>query len=183
MIEYGEPYRAYDILDQHRYGAMAASAVILFAGIGFGLLYYAPKGFPYFVPTRLSAARTAARLGGIYSFLVHKWYFDELYNAVFVQPCLYLARFCHQIDKILIDGLVDGSAADDGTFEQAGRRLRRDRRRFAREFDRQGRVCRGRLEPLDPDGPAAQLPDVPGARPGRPVRRSLSLDSKLDRRA
>ncbi len=124
MIEYTEPYRAYDILDQHRYGAMAASAVILFAGIGFGLLYYAPKGFPYFVPTRFSAARTAARLGGIYSFLVHKWYFDELYNAVFVQPCLYLARFCHQIDKVLIDGLVDGSARTttllsklDGVFD------------------------------------------------------------------
>ena len=119
MIEYTRPYRTYDILDQHRYGAMAASAVILFAGIGFGLLYYAPKGFPYFVPTRFSAARTAARLGGIYSFLVHKWYFDELYNAVFVQPCLYLARFCQQIDKVLIDGLVDGSARSHDPSEQA----------------------------------------------------------------
>ena len=136
--------------------------MILFAGIGFGLLYYAPKGFPYFVPTRFSAARTAARLGGIYSFLVHKWYFDELYNAVFVQPCLYLARFCQQIDKVLIDGLVDGSARTttllsklDGVFDVIAVDS-------TCEFDRQGSVRRGRLEPLDPDGPAAQLPDVPG---------------------
>ena len=48
---------------------------------------------------------------GSTSFLVHKWYFDELYWAVFVRPCMAFARFCHQIDKILIDGLVDGSAA------------------------------------------------------------------------
>jgi proton-translocating NADH-quinone oxidoreductase chain L len=124
FIEYSEPYRAYDIQDQHRYGAMAASALILFVGIGAGLLYYAPKGFPYLVPTRFSAARTAARLGGIYSFLVHKWYFDELYNLIFVKPCMYIARFCHQIDKVLIDGLVDGSATAtallsrlDGVFD------------------------------------------------------------------
>jgi len=50
-------------------------------------------------------------MGGIYKFLVHKWYFDELYWAVFVRPCMAIARFCHQIDKVLIDGLVDGSAA------------------------------------------------------------------------
>jgi proton-translocating NADH-quinone oxidoreductase chain L len=119
MIEYGEPYRAVDILAQHHYGAMAASAVILFLGIGAGLLYYAPKGLPYFVPTRYSAAQTAARLGGLYRFLVHKWYFDELYWAVFVRPCLYIARFCQQIDKILIDGLVDGSAAVTAMLSKA----------------------------------------------------------------
>jgi NADH:ubiquinone oxidoreductase subunit 5 (subunit L)/multisubunit Na+/H+ antiporter MnhA subunit len=111
MIEYGEPYRATDIYAQHHFGAMGASALILLIGIGAGLLFYAPKGFPYFVPTRFSAAQTAARLGGIYRFLVHKWYFDELYWAIFVRPCLSLCRLCQQIDKILIDGLVDGSAA------------------------------------------------------------------------
>jgi NADH:ubiquinone oxidoreductase subunit 5 (subunit L)/multisubunit Na+/H+ antiporter MnhA subunit len=111
MIELGEPYRANDIETWHHLGAMGASALILFVGIGAGLLYYAPKGFPYLVPTRFSAAQTAARMGGIYRFLVHKWYFDELYDAVLVQPCLALTRFCYQIDKVLIDGLIDGSAA------------------------------------------------------------------------
>jgi NADH:ubiquinone oxidoreductase subunit 5 (subunit L)/multisubunit Na+/H+ antiporter MnhA subunit len=111
MIEYGEPYRAVDIFAQHHYGAMGASILILLIGVGAGLLYYAPHGFPYFVPTRFSAAKIAGQLGGIYKFMVHKWYFDELYDAVFVQPCLWCARFCQQIDKVLIDGLVDGSAA------------------------------------------------------------------------
>jgi NADH:ubiquinone oxidoreductase subunit 5 (subunit L)/multisubunit Na+/H+ antiporter MnhA subunit len=110
MLEYGEPYRGIDPHATHYY-ALAASLLIMLSGIGLALLYYAPHGFPYFVPTRFSAARTAERLGGVYKFLVHKWYFDELYWAVFVRPCMAIARFCHQIDKVLIDGLVDGSAA------------------------------------------------------------------------
>ncbi|HKI19426.1 MAG TPA: NADH-quinone oxidoreductase subunit L, partial [Isosphaeraceae bacterium] len=110
MIEYGEPYWAIDAHAMHLY-ALAASFLIMLVGVGLGLLYYAPHGFPYFVPTRLSSMRTAERFGGVYRFLVHKWYFDELYWAIFVWPCLALARLCRQIDQVLIDGLVDGSAA------------------------------------------------------------------------
>jgi proton-translocating NADH-quinone oxidoreductase chain L len=111
MLEYGEPYRAVDIQAIHHYWAMAASAIIMLTGVGLGLLFYAPAGFPYFVTTRLSAARTSERYSGIYNFLIHKWYFDDLYWAVFVRPCLALARFCAKIDWILIDGFVNGSAA------------------------------------------------------------------------
>jgi len=111
MLEYGEPYRAIDIQAIHHYGALGASLLIMLVGVGLGLLYYAPAGFPYFVSTRLSADRTAERFGGVYRFLINKWYFDDLYWAVFVRPCLGLARLCRKIDQILIDGIVDGSAA------------------------------------------------------------------------
>jgi proton-translocating NADH-quinone oxidoreductase chain L len=110
MLEYGEPYRAIDVHATH-YHALVASLLIMLVGVGLGLLYYAPPGFRYFVPTRLSAARTAERFAGVYRFLDHKWYFDELYWAVLVRPCLAFARLCRQIDQILIDGLVNGSAA------------------------------------------------------------------------
>jgi NADH:ubiquinone oxidoreductase subunit 5 (subunit L)/multisubunit Na+/H+ antiporter MnhA subunit len=110
MLEYGEPYRGIDVHAYHNY-ALVASLLIMLVGIGLALLYYAPRGFPYLVPTRLSAVRTAERFGGIYRFLIHKWYFDELYAAVFVRPCLALARLCRQIDQVLIDGVVNGSAA------------------------------------------------------------------------
>jgi NADH:ubiquinone oxidoreductase subunit 5 (subunit L)/multisubunit Na+/H+ antiporter MnhA subunit len=110
MLEYGEPYRAIDIGAIHHYGAFGASLLIMLIGVGLGLLYYAPPGFPYFVTIRLSAARAAERFSPVYRFLVHKWYFDELYWAVFVRPCLALARFCLKIDQVLIDGLADGSA-------------------------------------------------------------------------
>jgi proton-translocating NADH-quinone oxidoreductase chain L len=111
MLEYGEPPHGIDISAMHHYSALGASLLIMLIGVGLGLMYYAPPGFPYFVTTRLSAARTAERCGRIYRFLMHKWYFDDLYWAVFVRPCLALARLCRQIDQVLIDGLVDGSAA------------------------------------------------------------------------
>ena len=118
MLEYGEPFRAIDIQAQHHYFALGASILIMLSGIGLALLYYAPPGFSYFVPTRFSAAQTAERLGGVYKFLVHKWYFDELYGAVFVRPCMAIARICLKIDKVLIDGLVDGSAAATALFSR-----------------------------------------------------------------
>jgi NADH:ubiquinone oxidoreductase subunit 5 (subunit L)/multisubunit Na+/H+ antiporter MnhA subunit len=120
MLEYGEPFRAIDIQAQHHQLALAASFVIMLTGIGLALLYYAPKGFPYLVETRFSAAQTAERLGGVYRFLMHKWYFDELYWAIFVRPCMAIARFCHQIDKTLIDGLIDGAAATTARVARFG---------------------------------------------------------------
>jgi NADH:ubiquinone oxidoreductase subunit 5 (subunit L)/multisubunit Na+/H+ antiporter MnhA subunit len=112
MLEYGEPYAALDprLLHELHWYALGGSALILLTGLGVALLYYGPAGFPYFVPTRLSAARAAERFGGLYKFLVKKWYFDELYWAVFVRPCLQFARICREFDLRFIDGLVNGSA-------------------------------------------------------------------------
>jgi proton-translocating NADH-quinone oxidoreductase chain L len=110
LIAYGEPYQAIDPHAVHYY-AVGASLLIALVGIGLALLYYAPTGFPYFLPTRLNAIRTAERFGGVYRFLVHKWYFDELYATVLVRPCLAFAGLCREIDRILIDGLVNGAAA------------------------------------------------------------------------
>src|SRR6185295_7675777 len=36
--------------------------------------------------------RLASTFRGIYLFLLNKWYFDELYEAIFVQPMMRLAR-------------------------------------------------------------------------------------------
>lgn len=111
LLDYGEPYRALDpeLLHRMHWTALAASVLILLTGVGLGLLYYAPPN-QYYVPTRLSAARTAQRFGGVYRFLVKKWYFDELYWAVLVRPCLWLARLCRDIDFLIVDGLVNGAA-------------------------------------------------------------------------
>jgi len=55
----------------------------------------------------------AARGGLLYNFLYNKWYFDELYNFLFVQPALKLGRFLWKFgDGRIIDGLgPDGIAA------------------------------------------------------------------------
>ncbi|HET7879485.1 MAG TPA: NADH-quinone oxidoreductase subunit L [Acetobacteraceae bacterium] len=53
----------------------------------------------------------ANRFRGIYLFLLNKWYFDELYDAVFVQPAIRLARVFWQIgDATIIDGVPNGLA-------------------------------------------------------------------------
>jgi NADH-quinone oxidoreductase subunit L len=59
----------------------------------------------------------AARFQPIYLFLLNKWYFDELYNKIFVQPTFWLAREFWQVgDVTIIDGVPNGLAAlaEDG---------------------------------------------------------------------
>jgi NADH-quinone oxidoreductase subunit L len=55
----------------------------------------------------------AARFHAVYRFLLNKWYFDELYDAVFVRPAFALGRgFWKGGDGALIDGVgPDGVAA------------------------------------------------------------------------
>jgi NADH-quinone oxidoreductase subunit L len=57
--------------------------------------------------------KLAARRGPLYLFLYNKWYFDELYDAVFVRPALWLGRRLWKIgDGKIIDGFgPDGVAA------------------------------------------------------------------------
>jgi NADH-quinone oxidoreductase subunit L len=38
-------------------------------------------------------ARTVEMFPGIHTFLMHKWYFDELYDLIFVRPAMALGRF------------------------------------------------------------------------------------------
>jgi NADH-quinone oxidoreductase subunit L len=53
----------------------------------------------------------ADRFRSIYLFLFNKWYFDELYDVVFVQPMIRLARVFWQTgDATIIDGVPNGLA-------------------------------------------------------------------------
>ncbi len=56
-------------------------------------------------------ARMAAAARPLYLFLLNKWYFDELYNAVFVRPARALGRFLwRRGDGDVIDGGINGLA-------------------------------------------------------------------------
>jgi NADH-quinone oxidoreductase subunit L len=46
----------------------------------------------------------------IYSALVNKWWFDELYDALFVQPTMVISRVIAGFDKRWIDSFLDGTA-------------------------------------------------------------------------
>ncbi len=71
-------------------------------------------------------ARFTATFRGLYAFLVHKWYFDELYDLVFVRGSFWFGRlFWRRGDAGLIDrfgpdgvaSLVTGSAAVAKRFQ------------------------------------------------------------------
>jgi NADH-quinone oxidoreductase subunit L len=82
-------------------------APLVVALLGIAIAFYA-----YMVRTDLPR-RTAERLRRLYLFLYNKWYFDELYDAVFVRPAHVLGRgLWKEGDGSLIDGLgPDGIAA------------------------------------------------------------------------
>jgi NADH-quinone oxidoreductase subunit L len=57
-------------------------------------------------------ARLAANFRPVYLFLLNKWYFDELYDFLFVRPTLALGRFLwHTGDEKVIDGMPNGMAS------------------------------------------------------------------------
>ena len=57
-------------------------------------------------------ARAAEQLGPIYRFLYNKWYFDELYNFLFVRPAFWFGRlFWKRGDEGIVDRFGPNGAA------------------------------------------------------------------------
>jgi len=84
------------------WAAMAPLALAL-CGIAIAVLFYliAP-GLP---------GTLASQFSVIYKFLLNKWYFDEIYDALLVKPTLRLAKFAwHFGDEQVIDGVPSGLA-------------------------------------------------------------------------
>ncbi|HZF77574.1 MAG TPA: NADH-quinone oxidoreductase subunit L [Acetobacteraceae bacterium] len=80
-----------------------APTVVGIAGIAVAYLFY------MFVPSL--PGRIATSFRGAYLFLLNKWYFDELYDAIFVRPARRLAQvFWRTGDARIIDGVPNGAA-------------------------------------------------------------------------
>ena len=82
-----------------------SATIVMLLGLGAAwLAYIGSPGIP---------ARFVASAGGLYRFLLNKWYFDELYDRVFVQPSMTLGRLLwHGGDEGVIDRFgPDGAAA------------------------------------------------------------------------
>ena len=55
--------------------------------------------------------RLAAQQPALYRFLLNKWYFDEIYDFLFVRPALWIGRFLWKKgDGEVIDGTINGVA-------------------------------------------------------------------------
>jgi NADH-quinone oxidoreductase subunit L len=54
-----------------------------------------------------TTAALIRRFGAVHAFLVNKWYFDELYDAVVYRPLLAVGRFCNDVvERVVVQGLV-----------------------------------------------------------------------------
>ncbi len=47
---------------------------------------------------------------GLHNFLVEKWYFDDLYEALFIRPSHAVARWATGFDRLILDGILHGAA-------------------------------------------------------------------------
>jgi NADH-quinone oxidoreductase subunit L len=69
--------------------------------------------FQFYIRAPQTPRDLAAQHRGLYQFLLNKWYFDELYDFLFVRPAMRLGRFLWKTgDGMVIDGLgPDGISA------------------------------------------------------------------------
>jgi NADH:ubiquinone oxidoreductase subunit 5 (subunit L)/multisubunit Na+/H+ antiporter MnhA subunit len=117
-LSYGEPLEAQPMGSAHLW-AVATSVLVLVVGIGLAFLSYHPSK----TIRRIEPARMAYHLGWLYELFANKWYFDEVYEVLFVRPSLAIARLASWVDRTIIDGVVNGSAAATVALSQLDRRF------------------------------------------------------------
>jgi NADH-quinone oxidoreductase subunit L len=83
---------------------LGLSALIALSGIALAYVLWVRK--------RGVTAGMIQRLKPLYELSYNKWYFDELYDAVFVRPGQTVGRFAANVfERVVIDGLVSGTVA------------------------------------------------------------------------
>ncbi|HKJ05550.1 MAG TPA: NADH-quinone oxidoreductase subunit L, partial [Geopsychrobacteraceae bacterium] len=83
------------------YATMAVSIVVAFIGIGIAVYMYIKR-------PELPAKFTAT-FSGLHKAVFNKWYVDELYDFLFVNPCKKIGTFLWKgFDICVVDGVVNG---------------------------------------------------------------------------
>ncbi len=87
--------------DVHLWASLIAFATAL-SGFLIATVFYAWRF--------LNPEEVRQQFSRLYTFLWHKWYFDELYNALIVQPVLFVSRRVADFDRRVIDRFIDWCA-------------------------------------------------------------------------
>ncbi len=93
---------AHDVHHVAHQRAMILSLIVASLGILLSWLTYIRK--------RISSAGVLAALPGVHRWLAGKYFVDEFYQRVIVQNLLRAARLAAGFDRIVIDGIVNGTA-------------------------------------------------------------------------
>ena len=82
---------------------LAVGGIVATAGIA--------VAYVMFVRRRGMTRGLVERFGAVHNFLIHKWYFDELYGAVFVRPLATAGSFGRRvIETEFVQGFIVGGA-------------------------------------------------------------------------
>ena len=82
---------------------LLTSLVVALGGLGLGWLVYGQK------PLKAGQTDPVEKLGGLFTFLHNRWYFDELYRVIFIKPLQAIAdNYSRVIDKGVIDWALEG---------------------------------------------------------------------------
>ena len=98
--------------------------VISIAGIG--VAYYC------YVANPGVTARLIARVPRVHRFLLNKWYFDELQDALVYRPAIAIGRFANSVfERVVVDGIVNAAT---GVVRGAGSVVRGAQSGFVRAY-------------------------------------------------
>ena len=89
----------------HHAHAPAMALSLLVAGLGI-LVAFATYHWK-----KINADAVAGSMSGVHRFILNKWYFDELYNAIVVGGTLAFTGVLKWFDEVIIDGIVNGTGA------------------------------------------------------------------------
>jgi NADH-quinone oxidoreductase subunit L len=100
------------------YGSTGAEALHHAAGINWFLVAVSSAAFAVgaglayamYVSRQLSAEDMAKQWSGPYDMLMHKYYIDELYQAIVKRVLMGWALLANLVDRYVVDGLVNGAA-------------------------------------------------------------------------
>jgi NADH-quinone oxidoreductase subunit L len=109
VFEFAEEYvKVHSLVEAHHsaameWGLMGLSVLIAVVGISIAFVLY--------VKDNTLPARFTATFPALHRAVYNKWYIDELYDFLFVNPCKALGNFLWKgFDVVVIDGIVDGVA-------------------------------------------------------------------------
>ena len=95
----GSPFESIVPSDASAYRGLVIGGLLSIAGIAIAYLVYVARPG--------TSAALAARLRPVHTFLVNKWYFDELYDAVVYRPVIAMGRFANTvIERVVVQGIV-----------------------------------------------------------------------------
>lgn len=94
----------------HGHGAPVMEYVLMLASVGIALSGVLLSARLYHWKTLSPDVFASVGGGRLYTTIFNKYYIDEIYAATFVRFSLFVSRLWSAFDRIIIDGIVDGTA-------------------------------------------------------------------------